>query len=156
MLVIEGRAYLEGQLESVALGIEDGTIVAIKKTLRGDKTYRFGDAILLPGGIAVRARLSAGRELARRRDGLQGVPRRNDGRPADPGRRGPRRSLGGCCEHEKIRERARGGPKSVSILTREETRGLYPGAPARSREGGNRNGRSAPRRGPRPHRPREH
>jgi len=53
MLVIEGRAYLEGQLESVALGIEDGTIVAIKKTLRGDKTYRFGDAILLPGGIDV-------------------------------------------------------------------------------------------------------
>jgi len=53
MLVIEGRAYLDGRLESVALGIEDGVIVAIKKTLRGDETYRFGDALLLPGGIDV-------------------------------------------------------------------------------------------------------
>src|SRR3970040_2047028 len=53
MLVIEGRAYLEGQLESVALGIEGGTIVAIKKTLRGEETYRFGDATLLPGEIDV-------------------------------------------------------------------------------------------------------
>lgn len=57
MLVIEGRAYLEGRLESVALGIEDGAIVAIKKTLKGDETYRFGDAILLPGGVDVHVHL---------------------------------------------------------------------------------------------------
>src|SRR3970040_2372957 len=146
MLVIEGRAYLEGQLEPVALGIEDGTIVAIKKTLRGDETYRFGDAILLPGGIDVHVHFrepgnthkedfASGTESAAvggvttvvdmpdtrppvTKAGVQRAPRRNDGRPADPGRRGPHRSPGGCCEHEKIRERARGGPGSVSILTR--------------------------------------
>lgn len=58
MLVIEGRAYLAGTLEPVALGVdEDGTIAAIKKSLRGEPTYRYGDALILPGGIDVHVHL---------------------------------------------------------------------------------------------------
>jgi dihydroorotase len=53
MLVIEGRAYLQGRIEPRAIGVEDGTIVAIKKQLRGDPVYRYGDALILPGGIDV-------------------------------------------------------------------------------------------------------
>src|SRR2546425_10306433 len=53
MLVIEGRAFLEGRIEPRAIGVEDGKIVAIKKGLRGDPVYRYGDALILPGGIDV-------------------------------------------------------------------------------------------------------
>ena len=57
MLVLEGRAYIAGRIEPRAIGIEDGTIVAIKKQLRGDPVYRYGDALILPGGIDVHVHL---------------------------------------------------------------------------------------------------
>ncbi|MFQ6012788.1 MAG: dihydroorotase family protein [Thermoplasmata archaeon] len=53
MMVIQGRAYYRGELRPLALGIEDGVIRAVKKTLRGDKRIDFGDRVLLPGGIDV-------------------------------------------------------------------------------------------------------
>ncbi len=53
MLVIEGRVYRRGRLEPAAVGVEDGRIAAIKKILRGDPTYRYSDALLLPGGVDV-------------------------------------------------------------------------------------------------------
>jgi dihydroorotase len=53
MLVIEGRVYLDGRLEPAAIGVEDGRIAAIRKTLRGDPTYRYSDAVVLPGGVDV-------------------------------------------------------------------------------------------------------
>src|SRR2546426_5493165 len=53
MLVLEGRAFLDGRIEPRAIGVEDGKIVAIKKGLRGDPVYRYGDALILPGGIDV-------------------------------------------------------------------------------------------------------
>lgn len=53
MMVIEGRAYLRGELQSVALGVEDGVIREIRKTLRGDERIDFGDRLLLPGGVDV-------------------------------------------------------------------------------------------------------
>src|SRR5712664_4130844 len=54
MLVIEGRAFISGKLESVSLGVDpDGRIDAIKKNQRGEPTYRYGDALILPGGIDV-------------------------------------------------------------------------------------------------------
>src|SRR2546425_11759333 len=53
MLVIEGRAFRAGRIESAAIGIEDGTIVAIRKQLRGDPVYRYSDALILPGGVDV-------------------------------------------------------------------------------------------------------
>ncbi len=53
MMVIQGRAYYRGALRSLALGIEDGVIRVVKRTLRGDERYDFGDRILLPGGVDV-------------------------------------------------------------------------------------------------------
>ncbi|MFQ5986514.1 MAG: dihydroorotase [Thermoplasmata archaeon] len=53
MMVIEGRAYYRGELRSLALGVEDGVIRTVKKTLGGDERVDFGDRILLPGGVDV-------------------------------------------------------------------------------------------------------
>jgi len=53
MLILEGRAYLKGGLEECAIGIEDGKIVAIKKSLKGDRKVDYGELLLLPGGIDV-------------------------------------------------------------------------------------------------------
>ncbi|MDX1534233.1 MAG: hypothetical protein R3291_01265, partial [Thermoplasmata archaeon] len=53
MMVIQGRAYYRGELRPLALGIEDGVIREIRKTLKGDERHDFGDRILLPGGVDV-------------------------------------------------------------------------------------------------------
>src|SRR5881296_4140567 len=53
MLVVEGRAVRHGRIEPAAIGIEGGTIVAIRKQLRGDPVYRYSDALILPGGVDV-------------------------------------------------------------------------------------------------------
>ncbi|MFQ5918975.1 MAG: dihydroorotase [Thermoplasmata archaeon] len=53
MMVIQGRAYYRGELQALALGVEDGVIRQIRKTLRGDERHDFGDRILLPGGVDV-------------------------------------------------------------------------------------------------------
>ncbi len=53
MMVIQGRAYYRGELRPLALGIEDGIIRLVRKTLKGDTGYDFGDRILLPGGVDV-------------------------------------------------------------------------------------------------------
>lgn len=50
-VVIEGNAYVNGQLTKCAIGIDDGKIAAIKKILKGDKKYDFGDKLVLPAGI---------------------------------------------------------------------------------------------------------
>lgn len=49
--VIEGRAWYNDRLEQCCIGIKNGKIVAIKKTLRGEKHYDFNDKIILPGAI---------------------------------------------------------------------------------------------------------
>ncbi|MBI4415545.1 MAG: dihydroorotase [Euryarchaeota archaeon] len=51
MLVLEGRAFFRGGLESLAVGIEDGRIVRVAKTLRGDENRDYGERLLLPGAI---------------------------------------------------------------------------------------------------------
>jgi dihydroorotase len=50
-LVIEGNVYLRTGLKKCCIGIEDGKIVALKKILKGDEHYDFGDKLVLPGGI---------------------------------------------------------------------------------------------------------
>jgi dihydroorotase len=50
-VVIEGNVYVNGQLTKCAIGIENGKISAIKKILKGDKKYDFGDKLVLPAGI---------------------------------------------------------------------------------------------------------
>lgn len=47
-LVIEGNCYVSGRLERCAIGVEDGRIVKVAKTLEGDKVYRFDSKIILP------------------------------------------------------------------------------------------------------------
>jgi dihydroorotase len=50
-LVIEGNAYILGELKKCCIGIEDGKIKSIKKILKGDKHHDFGDKLILPAGI---------------------------------------------------------------------------------------------------------
>ena len=42
-LVVEGNAYLDGKINKCCIGIEDGKIVAIKKILKGDQHFDFGE-----------------------------------------------------------------------------------------------------------------
>jgi len=51
MLVLEGRAFFRGRLETLALGLEAGRILRIAKTLRGDAHADYGDRLVLPGGV---------------------------------------------------------------------------------------------------------
>ncbi len=53
MLVLEGKAYLRTGLQNCAIGIEDGKIVSIKKTLRADDRRDYNNMLLLPGGIDI-------------------------------------------------------------------------------------------------------
>jgi dihydroorotase len=50
-VVIEGNAFIDGDLNKCCVGIEDGRIKSIKKILKGDKCYDFGDKLILPSGI---------------------------------------------------------------------------------------------------------
>ena len=50
-VVIEGRAWFNGRLEQCCVGIKDGRIAAVKRTLDGEKVYRYDDKIILPGAI---------------------------------------------------------------------------------------------------------
>jgi dihydroorotase len=52
-LVIEGRAYFKGKLQSVCIGVEKGRIVAVKKLLRGERHLDFGERLILPGAIDI-------------------------------------------------------------------------------------------------------
>ncbi len=52
-MVIEGRVYYRGELQHLCLGVEGGVIRQVRKTLRGEERYDFGDLILLPGGVDV-------------------------------------------------------------------------------------------------------
>ncbi len=52
MRVIRGRVFFRGRLDALSLGIgEDGKIVAVKKSLRGDEEVDHGDALILPGCV---------------------------------------------------------------------------------------------------------
>ncbi len=51
MEVVEGRFFISGRFEQCAIGIENGRIVKIAKTLDGDKVRRFGSKAILPGAI---------------------------------------------------------------------------------------------------------
>jgi len=50
--VIEGKAFIRGRIRKVAIGVENGKIVAIKKILYG-KTRNYGDMLILPSAVDV-------------------------------------------------------------------------------------------------------
>jgi dihydroorotase len=49
--VIEGNAFILGEIVKCCIGIEDGKIKEIKKILKGDEHFDFGDKLILPAGI---------------------------------------------------------------------------------------------------------
>lgn len=53
MKVVEGQAFLRGKLEHCCIGIENGKISAIKKIIKGDPHFNFGNNYILPGGIDI-------------------------------------------------------------------------------------------------------
>lgn len=50
-LVLEGRAYVRGRLGRWSIGIEDGRIAEIARTIRGGEHVDLRDMIILPGAI---------------------------------------------------------------------------------------------------------
>jgi dihydroorotase len=50
-LVVEGNVFFEGRPRKLALGIENGTIVLVKKIIKGVRTVDYGDRLILPGAI---------------------------------------------------------------------------------------------------------
>ena len=52
-LVVEGKAYYKGSFENCCIGIKNGKIAEIKKTLKGDKNINFGNKLILPSGVDV-------------------------------------------------------------------------------------------------------
>jgi dihydroorotase len=50
-LVIEGNAFISGEIRKCCIGILDGKIRSIKKILQGDKNLDFGDKLILPAAI---------------------------------------------------------------------------------------------------------
>jgi dihydroorotase len=51
MLVIEGRVFFNGEIRQGAVGIIDGKIADVRRTLKGDRNIDLGDRIILPGAI---------------------------------------------------------------------------------------------------------
>ena len=52
-LVVEGKVYLNGVFQNCSIGIIDGKISAIKKTLKGDEHIDFGNRLILPSGLDI-------------------------------------------------------------------------------------------------------
>jgi dihydroorotase len=50
-LVVEGNLFHEGKVRRLAVGIEDGRIVQVKKVIKGHRSRDFGDRLIIPGAI---------------------------------------------------------------------------------------------------------
>lgn len=70
-MIIEGRAYVRGSLQDCCIGVENGRITEIKRTLNGDESLRLG-GIILPASIDLHVHF---REpgLTRKEDFLSGT-----------------------------------------------------------------------------------
>lgn len=53
MRVIEGRAFVRGEVGEWCIGIEGGKIVKLKKSLKSEDSYDFDGNLILPAGIDV-------------------------------------------------------------------------------------------------------
>ena len=51
--VIEGRAYVNGEILECCIGIEKGKIVSVKKILNGEEKIRIRRGVILPAGIDI-------------------------------------------------------------------------------------------------------
>jgi dihydroorotase len=52
-LILEGNVYYNHSFTKCCIGIKQGKIVAIKKSLKGDSHYNFGTNLLLPAGVDI-------------------------------------------------------------------------------------------------------
>ena len=51
MDVVEGKLFFQGRLQRACVGIEDGRILSVRKVLKGDEHFDFGDRLVLPGAV---------------------------------------------------------------------------------------------------------
>jgi dihydroorotase len=52
-LTIEGKAFVNGGFSNCYIGIKDGKIHQIKKSLKGDEHIDFGNKLILPAGVDI-------------------------------------------------------------------------------------------------------
>ena len=50
-LTIEGKFYINGTFENCCVGVEKGKISTIKKVLKGDTHFDFGNKLVMPAGV---------------------------------------------------------------------------------------------------------
>ena len=50
-LSVEGKVYINGTFENCCIGIDNGKIVEIKKILKADEHFDFGNKLILPAGV---------------------------------------------------------------------------------------------------------
>ena len=50
-LSVEGKVYINGTFENCCIGVDNGKIVAVKKILRADEHFDFGNKLILPAGV---------------------------------------------------------------------------------------------------------
>lgn len=50
-LSVEGKIYINGAFENACIGIENGKIIEIKKILKSDNHFDFGNKLILPAGV---------------------------------------------------------------------------------------------------------
>ncbi len=50
-LVVEGNVYLGGEIVKAAIGIDQGRISVVKKTLKGERNADHGDNLIIPGAV---------------------------------------------------------------------------------------------------------
>jgi len=50
-LSVEGKVYINGTFENCCIGIDNGKIVAVKKILKADEHFDFGNKLILPAGV---------------------------------------------------------------------------------------------------------
>ena len=51
MEVVEGKCFISGRFEQCCIGIERGKIAKIAKVIDGERVWRFGTKVILPGAI---------------------------------------------------------------------------------------------------------
>jgi len=52
-VVVEGNLFIDGKIKKGCVGIEDGRVVSIKKILKGEKHFDFGEKLIFPAGLDV-------------------------------------------------------------------------------------------------------
>ena len=52
-LTVEGKAFVNGSFNKCCIGVKDGKISDIKKILKGDEHFGFGNRLIIPAGLDI-------------------------------------------------------------------------------------------------------